>query len=104
MIKPGLFTASTSSADHLGISAVCFVFLSIVVSLLFGLCVVVLSLKKTGVSLVETLATTGCPVRAPQGGTTWSTWSEVESCAYGLSWTIGAKRGHQLQIFSAGRK
>jgi hypothetical protein len=37
MIKPGLLTASTSSADHFGMSADCLVCLSIVVSPSFGL-------------------------------------------------------------------
>jgi hypothetical protein len=37
MIRPGLFTASTSSADHFGMSADCLVCLSIVVAPSFGL-------------------------------------------------------------------
>ena len=44
-----------------------------------------------------TLATTGRPNAHTCGGTEWSTWSEAESCAGGLSWTMRTERGKLIK-------
>jgi len=81
-------------------SVVC-VCLSIVVAP-FGVVVVwVLGLKKQVFPLVETLATTGRLTAHTCGVTKWSTWSEAESCAGGLSWTMRTKRGKLIESLSA---
>lgn len=77
MIKPGLFTASTSNADHFGMSDDS-VLLSVFRSLGFG------GLRNAGSPRSESWQPTGCPTAHTCAVTKWRTWSEAESCAGGL--------------------
>src|SRR2546421_7684200 len=79
MIRPGLFTASTSNADHFGMFAVCLACFSIVVAPSFGL----VFLRGCFPLAAKEGTRRGCPLRTPEGATKWSTRSEAKSCADG---------------------
>lgn len=96
MIRPGLFTASTSSADHFVISGDCVL---LIVFRSFGLVV----LKMWVPPRSESGSRLGARLRTP-AVTKWRTWSEAESCAGGLSANNLEQRGMAKLEISAERK
>src|SRR5438876_11786400 len=84
MIRPGLLTASTSKADHLGTSGDGLECLSIGCSFRVRVWSLVL---KTGFPLVGTLGHEWVPERTPVGAQrSGALGGFAESCACGLSW------------------
>ena len=55
--------------------------------------VLVLGLKESVSPRSEPLAAIGRLTAHSSAETEWRTWSEAESCAGGLSWTMRTKRG-----------
>ena len=98
MIVPGLLTASTSRADHFGMSADCLLSFSccIFVAPSFGL-----FLKGCFPLAAKEGTRRGCPLRTPEGATKWSTRREAKSCADGLVVYDEAERGGRLKLASS---
>src|SRR5207244_5756649 len=92
MIKPGLLTASTSKADHFGMSGFC-VSVCVCFSIFFDSFSVFwfLVLKRECFPLAVTL---GCDWRRrahPEGR---NNEEESQTCALWLSWTMGTRGGN----------
>src|ERR1043166_7816825 len=96
MIVPGLLTASTSRADHFGMSADCFCLsFCIVVAPSFGFVL----LRRCFPLAAKEGTRRGCPLRTPEGATQWSTCREAKSCADGLGVYDVAQRGKAFGLY-----
>src|SRR5215216_5962084 len=85
MIIPGLLTASTNKTDHFGISGDGLLCVSIV-WWSFRLRALVFDLKTVFPPRRDVGTRVGARTHTRRGETEWSTRSEAESCASGLSW------------------
>src|SRR5882757_9422525 len=94
MIRPGLLTASTSKADHLGMSAAGVLCLSIV-PVSFSRCVVLVLGSKTGVFPLRSDVGTRVGARPTQGlpERSGGLGGFAESCRAGSRGTMRAQKG-----------
>ena len=103
MIRPGLLTASTSKADHLGTSGAGLVAYRCIGSVLLSLRVVLVWGLKQCFPLVGTLGHEWVPERTPVGAKrSGALGGFAESCAGGLSWHNRPVEGETKLDFSAG--
>src|SRR5258705_5293480 len=99
MIRPSLLTASTNKADHLGTSGAGLVACRCIGSVLLSLRVVLV--LRTGVFPLRSDVRTRVGAQpTPQGGTEWSTQSEVASWRLGSRGRIRAQKGETKSKFS----
>src|SRR6266511_569733 len=93
MIRPGLLTASTNKADHLGTSGAGLEWCCIGSVLLSPRVLLVFGLKKRSLPLRSDVRTRVGAQPTPQGGTEWSTQNEVESWRLGSRGRMRVKKG-----------
>src|SRR6266403_3972657 len=100
MIRPGLLTASTNRADHLGTSGAGLVAYRCMIGAPFAACG--FGLVNTGFPLRSDVRTRVGAQPRPQGGTEWSTQNEVASWRLGSRGRMRARRGRLMKNFSDG--
>src|SRR5260221_9283473 len=96
MIRPGLLTASTSNADHFGMSADCVVWVCFSIVFAPFCCRNVLVFKR----VFPPRSDVGYVWRRrahPQGR---NAVEESQTCAMWLAWTMRTKRGNYLRVRS----
>src|SRR6185436_18850294 len=103
MIRPGLLTASTNKADHLGTSGAGLVACRCMVGAPFSLRVILVWGVKQCFPLVGTLGHEWVPERTPGGAQrSGALGGFAESCASGLSWHNRPGEGETKLDFSGG--